>query len=393
MRHRHCTITPSLVRSVAHAALRRALPWAAYGRLVSPRRLVDLLLLVAGLCSSLFAVVTRFAFGFSHETARQAVQANLPDDLDALTDGLADALHAFAGRAWRQRRWDVAIDLHFRPFYGDCRTPGVVGGPRKQGARYFFAYASAVLLHKRWRYTVGLLPVGAGQQPHLLLAALLDQLAARGLRLRGVALGSGFDSGDAIRLLQRRRLSYVLPLRRKGRGPNARNDWFDRPTGEVFTAAWTTERSRRPTRTAAVVGRRPHDGKVMVYAFGGWGEGAARSAAERAWRARQARRQYRRRYGIETSYRQLNQGRGTTTATDARYRLLLVGLALLLRQAWVWLTAQLARCRGLGRGVWVGELPLAVLLGWLAEALRRLYRERLAIDLGQPLPLPEGLGL
>src|SRR5438309_10508600 len=100
MRQRHCTITPSSVRSLAHAALRRALPWHGYGRLVSPTRLLDLLLLLAALRSSLAAVARRFALGFSHETARKAVRANLPGP-DELTAGLADALHAFGGRAWR----------------------------------------------------------------------------------------------------------------------------------------------------------------------------------------------------------------------------------------------------------------------------------------------------
>jgi hypothetical protein len=41
----------------------------------------------------------------------------------------------------------------------------------------------------------------------------------------------------------------------------------------------------------------------------------------------------------------------------------------------------------------VGELPLPQLVDWLAQALRRRYRERLAIDLGQPLAAPEGLNL
>lgn len=389
MRRSYCTITPSVVRSLAHAALRRALPWQGYGLLVTPTLLVDVLLLVAALGSSLSAVVRRFAFGFSHETARKALRANLPDTAAALAAGLADALHAFGGRPWRRRRWDIAADLHYCPFYGDRGTADIVGGPHKQGTKYFYAYATAVLLHRRHRYTVALVPVCGSQQPHRVLAALLGQLAARGLRLRGVALDSGFDSGDTVLLLQQCGLSYVVPLRRKGKGRNARNDWFTRPHGEVFEAAWTTERSRQAVRTEAVAGCRPHDGKVMVYAFGGWGAGAARSAAER--RARLARRKYRDRYGIETSYRQLNQGKGATTKKDACYRLLLLGLALLLRQAWCWLTAQLARCRGLGPAEWVGELPLPRLANWLADALEQDYPERLAIEPGQPLQFPEGL--
>ncbi len=49
--------------------------------------------------------------------------------------------------------------------------------------------------------------------------------------------------------------------------------------------------------------------------------------------------------------------------------------------------------RGLGLGAWVAGLPLGRLLAWLAGDLKQCYRERRAIDLGQPLPLPEGLQL
>jgi hypothetical protein len=65
--------------------------------------------------------------------------------------------------------------------------------------------------------------------------------------------------------------------------------------------------------------------------------------------------------------------------------LLLVGLALLPRPAWVWLTAQRARTRGARPSAWVGELPLQRLLDRLAEALEGHYPETKVIHLGQPL--------
>src|SRR6187431_1198704 len=49
------------------------------------------------------------------------------------------------------------------------------------------------------------------------------------------------------------------------------------------------------------------------------------------------RETYRRRFGIETSYRQLNQSRSRTSSRDPLYRFLLVGLALFLRNLWQWL--------------------------------------------------------
>ena len=50
---------------------------------------------------------------------------------------------------------------------------------------------------------------------------------------------------------------------------------------------------------------------------------------------------YRRRFGIETSYRQLNEARIKTTTRDPALRLLFVAIALILRNVWVWVHRQL----------------------------------------------------
>jgi hypothetical protein len=381
MRQGHCTITPSAVRAYARQLLARSLPWRPYGRLVSASALLDVLLLAAALAGSLSAVVKRFRFGFSHETARKAVSTNLPA-LPELTAGLLGALYCFGGRALRRRRWVVAIDTHLDPFYGDRSTAGVVGGKKKRGTKYFYGYATAALVHRRRRYTVGLLALAGGERPHQVVAALLDQMAARGLAPRGVVADAGFSSGDVLLLLQARGLSYAAPLQRCGRGGNRRNACWDLPGGSVTAVRWETDRGGRPVSTWAVVGQRRGERRKRVWAFGGWGAAEA-SAALRA--AGLARRWYRRRFGIETGYRQMRQGKARTTKKDAAYRLLLVGVGLLMRQLWVWLTAQLARARGLRPARWVAELPLARLWGWLAGRLGRRYKEEKAIHLNGPL--------
>jgi hypothetical protein len=381
MRRSYSTITPVVVRQTAREALQQALPWKPFGRLVTVNRLLSLLLLVAALRSSLSAVVRRFRFGFSHETARQALAANLPGQ-DELTHGLVDALYFFGGSRWRKRRWDVAIDLHYCPFYGDRRTPGIVGGQKKQGSKYHYAYATAVLIHRRHRYTVGLLALERKYKPHEVVAALLAQMDRHGLRLRGVVLDSGFDSGETLLLLQGRGLSYTVPLRKKGKGSNRRNACFALPLGTITAVDWVTEEARKPVQTQAVVLRRPGEEGVKVYAFGGWG---AQEEARVRQRAQLAKRAYRRRFGIETSYRQQNQGKARTTKKDVAYRLLLIGLALLMRQVWVYLSGQLARTLGLRPTAWVRDLPLQRVLEWLADILKARYQETKSINLGQPL--------
>jgi Transposase DDE domain len=381
MRQDYYTVTPAVVRSTARQALQHALPVKNYGRLVSAKCLLELLLLVAALRSSLSAIVRRFRFGFCHETARKAVAANLPGQ-DELTQGLLDALYQFGSRALRRRRWVVAIDEHRDPFYGDRGAAGVTGGQKKHGTKYAYAYATAVLVHHRHRFTVGVMALTGGAKPHEIVATLLAQIQSRGLKVRGVVLDSGFDSGETLLLLQERQLSYTVPLRRKGDGKNRRNAAWDLAVGVVTEVDWKTEQTRREVKTAAVVVQRRREKDKKVYAFGGWDEAEARS---QTWRARLAQRWYRKRFGIETSYRQMNECKGQTTKKDVVYRLLLVGLALLLRQVWVWLTAQVARDRGLQPTAWVADLRLARLAAWLADALTGVYREVTEIQLGSPL--------
>jgi hypothetical protein len=375
MRPLHSTITPGVLHQQARQALGGILDWRPLHDSVSVSQLLDLLLLMASTGASLFATVRRF-FGFSHETASRAVKANLPTQ-EELTHGLVRALYDVASlsRQDRRRRWQLAIDTHNVCYYGQ-HTKHLIGGPKKQGTKWYFGYATAALLHKHRRYTVALCALEPGQKPHEIVRTLLGQVAAHGLKIRSVALDSAFDSGETILLLQERRLAYVVPLRRKGSGNNARNRCFEGRHRQVRWAEWTAERSRQRVRTRVVLWKGSR--KTLALAFQG-------GSAERAYhvyrQAERLRQLYRRRFGIETSYRQKNQAQAKTTSKDPVYRLLLEGIAYLLRQVWVVLTEALARRGGQRRDGWVGALTLALLLDWLLDALKKEHRETCSIPL------------
>jgi len=57
---------------------------------------------------------------------------------------------------------------------------------------------------------------------------------------------------------------------------------------------------------------------------------------------REIREIYRKQFGIETSSRQMNEARILSSTRDPRQRLLFVGIALILRNVWVWLHFKLA---------------------------------------------------
>jgi hypothetical protein len=290
-----------------------------------------------------------------------------------LVNSLHDVL-SFS-RLDRRRYWLLAIDIHNKPYYGQL-TSDVVGGPKKNGTKWSFAYATAVLLHKRRRYTVGLCPLPPRMKADQIVRILLDQIAEKGLKIRGLALDSGFDSGDVLLLLQERGLAYTVPMRRAGKGSNARNRLFEGRHRLIRWAEWNAYRTGRLVRTRIFLWKRGP--RTMLFAFHGWSGERARSIHDEALRMR---RLYRQRFGIETSYRQKNQAEAFTTSKDPVYRLLLEGVAYLLRQVWVVLTEYIARVRHIKSSAWVSDLTFAILLTWLEKHLEELYPESRSIPL------------
>jgi len=120
-----------------------------------------------------------------------------------------------------------------------------------------------------------------------------------------------------------------------------------------------------------------HGRQTLVYAF--WGL----KPSSTAW----VRKTYRERFAIETSYRQMQQGRARTCTRNPLVRLLLVAAALILRNVWVWLHYAVLSTprRGCPR-LNPERLPLKDLLLWLqhqAEHELGLCDERQA---GRPMP-------
>ena len=83
---------------------------------------------------------------------------------------------------------------------------------------------------------------------------------------------------------------------------------------------------------------------------------------------------YRLRFGIESSYRQMHAARIRTTTRRPVVRLLYVGIALVLRNLWVWLHhAVLSRPRRGGREILLERLRWETLLLWLLHVAESMF--------------------
>jgi hypothetical protein len=340
--------------------LAAVLPCKGHGRRVTAALLLRLLALAAALQTSLSAAAKRWAGGISWETVRRALHAQLPD-ADDLVDPLRAALQRRLPGRLRRRRCTVAVDVHERCYYGDARqTPGVRGGKRKAGTKWFWAYATAALVDAGDRWTVGLTPVHKGEAMDVAVERLLKQVAEAGLRVRCLLLDRGFYSARVVAVLQRRRVPFVMPAVRCGKGAGGTQRFFRSRMRGRFRHTWESRDRKNgkpagPTVTVSIACLPPPRGRKrpLVYAFGG--RLGAPAGLPRLYRW--LRGAYRRRFGIESSYRQLGQGLALTTSRSRAYRLLLVGVALLLRNAWVW---------------WASQVDVAWALSRLLDELRLL---------------------
>ena len=183
-------------------------------------------------------------------------------------------------------------------------------------------------------------------------------------------LDRGFYSVNVIRYLQAARYPFLLPVVCRGRKA-------DHPLGasgsRVFQyfkrSGWgdytlTNAAGRRATVSICVkcrnrAGERGHVGReALVYAY--WGV----KPSSFNW----VRETYRSRFGIETSYRQLREAKAKTCTRNPVVRLFLVGVALVLRNVWVWLHwEQLSSPRRGGRRLRPERLRFKWLLLWLLD--------------------------
>jgi putative transposase len=328
------------------------------------------LLYAASRISSLASACACLKRAPSDSAVHDALLATLPP-LAELQRRVNRALRGDLPRCLRRRRQPLAIDLHLVPYHGQpLHDQGeIYRSEARAGTTHFHAYATCYAIRKGLRFTLALTAVRRGEPLQGVIRRLLAQAAKAGVRPRYLLLDREFCNVAVVRALQAGRRAFLMPLPLRGR----QLDHPRGPSGSRAFAAWrrsgwsrytlTDKHGRRATVGVCVKcrNRRGERGKrgrqALVYAYGG---GLVPGSYQ--W----VQETYRKRFAIETTYRQLGQARIRTSTRDPLLRFLYVAVALLLRNVWVWLHWQaLAERRRGGRRVDTNRLTFRTLLLWL----------------------------
>jgi putative transposase len=366
-------LTNQEVLQYAHTLLAEHLPLQADGYTCTTDDLLDVLLGVAANRGTIEAVCADLVGAPDAETIRGYFNDQLRvEDLPELERRLNAALaKEIPPRVWRQAR-DVAIDFHDRPYYG--KQPQAVGlwvrGQAREGTTRFYRVMTAYVMLNHLRVTLVVRFVLPEEETVHVLKEVLKRVQELGIQVGRLFLDKGFAGIAVQEYLTRRRQPALIacPIKGKTGGTRALCQGHQSDlTDYTFTSGhshWTAHLAVcRAFTTSRRTKRMKRRATWLIFIL-----------IHLDLSPRQARRLYRRRFGIESSYRGASQVRGWTTSPNPAYRFVLLALAFVLWNVWIhlrWLFTQVPR-RG-GRWLDVRRFRLTRFVKFILRALEQLY--------------------
>jgi Transposase DDE domain len=385
------SVTSRQVHDRAAGILRNFLITSDHGYKCTASVLTMVLLYAASRVTSIYDACLRLARAPSSDAVFKALQALLPRE-QQLARQLNLALACDLPSRMSKRCWEVAIDLTEIPYHGEplCDPRELRRSKPKGGTTHFHAYATACIVVHGCRYTLAVTPVWRNEPMHEVLRRLMPEIRRCGVKIRYLLLDRAFYNLDVVSYLQNARYPFVMPVVHRGR--RAKDP--AKATGTQRFLVWKRSgfdehvmRNKGRKRTVRIAvsyiakhgkARKP---RVWVYAF---------------WKIRPPsvtwlREKYRKRFGIETSYRQMNQARIRTCTRDPLLRLLFLGVALILRNLWVWFHQVVLSRRICGKlCLHLERLRVRAMLLHLQRFIEAVLESALVLDaqglLSPPLP-------
>ena len=272
---------------------------------------------------------------------------------------------------WKCKRdFNLAIDLTLIPYHGQPYEDKkeIVRSASKSGTTHFHGYATVSIVRDHRRYVVALRFIQYGEEMADIVRWLIQRVKSLKIRFRRVFLDRGFCSKPVFKVLDRHQLSYVTPIPVRGKSGGVRRLFEGKSRKTTYTfhsptyGEYTVQAVAVKRYSKGRYGR--HKRKWFAYAVAGLPASLLPA---------QVFELYRQRFGIESSYRQMNQVRARTSTRNPVIRLLLVGLAFVLFNLYIALRQNLASALKQPlespKRFWLSLRRLALLLGHAIERL------------------------
>lgn len=329
---RKFTITNGEVHQQAVETLQHHLQLEDHGPKCTASVILSVLLYAAARLTSVENSCRRLRNAPTGRALNNAINATLPDS-DELLRRINASLAGDLPKGLRKRPQTLAIDETLIPYHGKPWKDEneIRRSKAKSGTSHFHGYVTCYVVRHGERFTLAMLWLRKGDTLKNAVQQLMKIVRKLGIQVGLLLLDRGFYSVAVIRYLQRARCPFLMPVVHRGRSGGTRR-FLDWKKSGYSTYTLCSNQGERATIQICVSCKnyagqwKRHGRKALVFAYWGFQPGSPR------W----VRETYRRRFGIETSYRQMNQARIFTCTRNPLRRLLYIGIALVLRNIWVW---------------------------------------------------------
>lgn len=301
----------------------------------------DLLMKASAECSSLEAACADLKEVADSNTVREYVNKFLP--VDQLSEQEAAANQTLAEcipEKMARKGIEAAVDFHDEPFYGKLEATRAVtcAGKAKKGTTHFVRIATAYVIWRQVRLTLAVHYVLPEEKALDVLKTLLKRLKSLGFEAKVLYLDKGFAATPIITYLTTQQQPAIIanPIRGKEGGTRAlcrgRSSYT---TTYTFTDGTQATMAMKASLVPDKTGQRRRKWLAFIVILLDW-------SAEKVYQ------NYRRRFGVECSYRLLRRVRATTTSRNPALRFFLLSIGLILTNAWVFLRWEFARLMAVG---------------------------------------------
>jgi len=372
-------LNADMLRDVTQKTVQETIGIEAEGYCCNGKMLVDVLIKAASENSSVEASCRELSDVADSNTIRERLNEQFDvADLWEQEAYLNQALARHIPDKMPRGGLEIAIDFHDEPFYG--KSPELrsyaVRDQAKKGTTRFYRIASAYVIWQQVRLTLAVTYVLPEHDTLVVVKTLLQRVNKLNFHATVLYLDKGFCCGEVIQYLQMQHQAAILacPIRGKQGGTKAlckgRKSYR---TSYTFTDGTTVEMVMVATLPKQRGGKRKRKWLAYVVLF------------LPDWTPKQVKRAYRRRFGIECSYRQLRRLRIITNSRNPAFRFFVLGFGLLLVTIWAHLRWLFCRIKGRGRPrIDETRMRLQLFVSMLRRAVEQLYGVVMAISTYHP---------
>ena len=248
------------------------------------------------------------------------------DEIKSVFERIFDIIFKFAKKECgilHKRKHDIAIDIHKIPYFGSKSDSYVIGGKPERGTSNFYEFLTCSIVVAGKRFIIDAIPI----HPLDIIDNLVDRILKRAkekIRIERAYLDRGFDKPKVINVLKSNKIKFIMPKIKS----DTVKAWFDKAEGcdaRVIEGFQIGQGDNKAIVNLVLVDDEEGIKRAFITNMH-----ISEPFAHRLFTL------YSRRWGIETSYRNVDHDfKPRTTSKDFNIRLFYFLFSVCLYNLWV----------------------------------------------------------